>query len=122
MSQRADLYAILGVSPLASVETMKSSFQKLALLHHPDKSKDPESAALFRNIHDAWKTLGDAEERAKYDLSIKSCDEVGVNAENVALAEFEVTVENEEKCYKKSCRCGGEYEVCLSLSLRLFSN
>ena len=105
--QESNLYTVLEVSVSSSVEEIKASYQRLALIHHPDKSKDENAAETFRNVLEAWRILSDVETRAAYDLTIASADDVGVNAEEVALSDFELV----GSLYHKICRCGGSYEV-----------
>jgi len=65
----ADAYADLGVSPAASKAQIKAAFNRLALLHHPDK-KAPgqvDDATKFRRIYEAWDLLRNEEAKAKYD-------------------------------------------------------
>jgi len=65
----ADAYTELGVSPAASKAQIKAAFNRLALLHHPDK-KAPgqvDDAAEFRKIYEAWNLLRNEEAKAKYD-------------------------------------------------------
>lgn len=64
------LYDILGVEPNASAEEIKKSFKKLAVQFHPDK-QTPEnkeaSETKFKEISEAYSTIGDAEKRKAYD-------------------------------------------------------
>ena len=63
-----DYYAALGVSRKASSDEVKKAFRSLALRHHPDRNPGDEGAqGRFREISEAWHTLGDPERRARYD-------------------------------------------------------
>ena len=62
-----DYYAILGVSPSASISEIKRAFRKLAIRYHPDKNPLPEAGPLFHDINEAYDILGDPEKRALYD-------------------------------------------------------
>lgn len=63
-----DYYAVLGVSPGDSVDAIKERYRKLAKQHHPDLHPGDKAAAeRFKQIAEAWDTLGDAGKRAKYD-------------------------------------------------------
>ncbi|KAI1813937.1 TPR-like protein [Poronia punctata] len=67
-SQRKDYYKILGVSKDADDATIKKAYRKLAIIHHPDKNRDDESAAeRFKDIGEAYETLSDPQKRARYD-------------------------------------------------------
>jgi len=54
----ADHFAILGLSPSATAEEIKSAYRKLAHSHHPDLNPtDPSAADRFRAIQLAYETL-----------------------------------------------------------------
>lgn len=64
----ADYYSILGVSRNATQEEIKKAYRKLALQHHPDKNLGNQDAdSKFKEIAQAYDTLGDPEKRKKYD-------------------------------------------------------
>ena len=60
-----DYYELLGVSKGASQDEIKAAFRKLAHEHHPDKASGNESK--FKEINEAYQTLGNAEKRQQYD-------------------------------------------------------
>ncbi len=60
-----DYYDILGVNKSASQEDIKKAFRGLAHQHHPDKSGG--NADKFKEINEAYQTIGDAEKRKQYD-------------------------------------------------------
>lgn len=65
---RRDYYSVLGVSRSASADEVKKAFRALALKYHPDRNPgDAEAERRFREVAEAWDTLGDAEKRARYD-------------------------------------------------------
>ena len=47
-------YDILQISKDASQIEIKQSFQKLALIYHPDRNKCPESVNTFQQISNAY--------------------------------------------------------------------
>ncbi len=57
-------YETLGVDKKASQEDIKKAFRKLAQQHHPDKGGDE---AKFKEITEAYATLGDEKKRREYD-------------------------------------------------------
>lgn len=59
-----ELYFLLGVEKTASEAEIRSSFRKLAKIHHPDKGGDPN---VFVRLTMAYNTLSNPETRAKYD-------------------------------------------------------
>lgn len=67
-----DYYKILGVTREASGEEIKKAFRKLAREYHPDKNGgDEKKGQLFREINEAYETLGNEEKRKSYDLPKK---------------------------------------------------
>jgi molecular chaperone DnaJ len=67
---KRDYYDILGVKKGDSSEAIKKSYKKLALKYHPDRAdsnKKKEYEERFKEINEAYSTLGDEEKRAKYD-------------------------------------------------------
>ncbi|XP_037551591.1 dnaJ homolog subfamily B member 9 [Nematolebias whitei] len=64
---RRDYYDILGVSRDATERQIKKAFHKLALKFHPDRNKDPNAEAKFREIAEAYETLSDDKRRREYD-------------------------------------------------------
>lgn len=64
-----DFYKILGVNKTASDAEIKKAYRKLALQYHPDKNKDEGAEAKFKEIAEAYDTLGDSNKRKSYDQS-----------------------------------------------------
>lgn len=61
-------YDVLGVSKTASDDEIKSAYRKLARKYHPDLNPGDQNAAnMFKEINEAYETLGDAQKRAAYD-------------------------------------------------------
>jgi molecular chaperone DnaJ len=68
MAQTRDYYAVLGVPASATQDEIKKQYRKLAAKHHPDKNaSDPKAAERFKEISEAYQTLGDADKRKQYD-------------------------------------------------------
>ena len=67
-TRHPDYYALLGVEPDATTAQIKKAYRKLARLHHPDTNPgDPQAAARFRDITEAYDTLTDPNRREAYD-------------------------------------------------------
>ncbi|KAG9234261.1 hypothetical protein BJ875DRAFT_504828 [Amylocarpus encephaloides] len=67
-SKRKDYYKILGVEKDADEQQIKKAYRKAAIIHHPDKNPDDESAATrFQDIGESYETLSDPEKRSRYD-------------------------------------------------------
>lgn len=64
-----DPYACLGVAPDASQAEIRKAYRRLAKETHPDRNPDdPDAAARFQAIRDAYALLSDTERRAQYDV------------------------------------------------------
>ena len=64
-----DYYSILGVGEQAEEKEIKSAYRKLARKYHPDKNPgDSEAEAKFKEISEAYDTLGDSNKRKDYDI------------------------------------------------------
>lgn len=62
-----DYYKIMGVDRKATAEDIKKSYRKLARKYHPDVSKEKDAEEKFKEVAEAYETLGDPEKRAAYD-------------------------------------------------------
>ena len=60
-------YETLGLKRGCSAGEIKSSYRKIVLQHHPDRSSEPGSAAIFMRAAEAYEVLSDAERRREYD-------------------------------------------------------
>jgi len=62
-----DYYEVLGVPRDADDKAIKDAFRRLALRYHPDRSKEPDAQARFKEIAEAYAVLSDPGKRAEYD-------------------------------------------------------
>ncbi|MBT3219250.1 MAG: J domain-containing protein [Proteobacteria bacterium] len=63
-----DYYNILGVPRRASQDDIKKAYRTLAMRWHPDRNPGDEAAeSRFKDITEAYKTLGDPAKRSRYD-------------------------------------------------------
>jgi curved DNA-binding protein len=63
-----DYYKVLGVERGASADEIKKSYRKLALKYHPDRNKEKDAEAKFKEISEAYAVLSDDEKRRQYDV------------------------------------------------------
>ena len=59
-----DYYSVLGVHKNSDQSEIKKAYKKLASKYHPDKGGDE---AKFKELQQAYETLGDPQKRAEYD-------------------------------------------------------
>jgi curved DNA-binding protein CbpA len=62
-----DYYEVLQVNPSADLDTIHRVYRLLAQRFHPD-NRESGNEARFRELSEAYKVLGTAEERARYDV------------------------------------------------------
>lgn len=60
-----DYYKILEVEEKASQDEIKKSYRRLAAQYHPDKN--PQGEEKFKEIAEAYETLGNPDKRTEYD-------------------------------------------------------
>ncbi len=63
-----NFYDTLGVSKTATEAEIKKAYKKKALEFHPDRNKwDKKAEAKFKEINEAYQTVGDTKKRKEYD-------------------------------------------------------
>lgn len=67
MADKRDYYDVLGIKKDASDEELKKAYRALAKKYHPDVSKESNAEAKFKEVQEAYDTLGDHEKRKQYD-------------------------------------------------------
>ena len=74
-----DYYAVLGVDREASPDQIKKAYRQLAKRFHPDvNGGDAQAEARFKQIHEAYSTLGNPELRAAYNQQPRSTRKTNV--------------------------------------------
>jgi curved DNA-binding protein len=66
-----DFYEVLGVARTARQEEIQRAYRTLARRHHPDLNAEPDAAARFGEVTQAYEVLSDPERRARYDLAAR---------------------------------------------------
>ncbi|KAF3331373.1 chaperone protein dnaJ 11 [Carex littledalei] len=69
------LYEVLQVKDTASVREIKVAYRSLAKQTHPDVA--PIGAVDFLEIRQAYETLSDPQQRARYDLEFNRVNRIG---------------------------------------------
>jgi molecular chaperone DnaJ len=86
MSKRC-YYETLECAKGATVETLKSSYRKLAMKFHPDKNPDDSTAEVrFKEISEAYDILKDDQKRAAYDRFGHAAFEAGMGRAGAGAA------------------------------------
>jgi curved DNA-binding protein CbpA len=62
-----DPYKVLQVDPEAEREVIEAAYKRLARMHHPDVSGEPDSVERMVRINQAWEMLRDPARRASID-------------------------------------------------------
>lgn len=71
MTQKGNLYDILGLKRYASINEVKAKFRQLAVKFHPDKNPEmPEVEEVFKKMAAAYTILSDEEKKRSYDLRL----------------------------------------------------
>lgn len=61
-------YEVLGLTSEATQDEIKKAYRQLALKHHPDTNpNDPTAEARFKEVNEAYQTIGDPEKREQFD-------------------------------------------------------
>lgn len=65
-------YALIGLTPSASVQEIRRAYRELSKLYHPDTTDLPTAIATqkFQQLNEAYATLSNPERRLNYDRKI----------------------------------------------------
>lgn len=67
MTSKRDYYDILGLEKSATSTQIKSAYRKLALKWHPDRNKETNAEAKFKEINEAYEILSNSKKKQTYD-------------------------------------------------------
>ncbi|WEV53978.1 DnaJ domain-containing protein [Leuconostocaceae bacterium ESL0723] len=62
-----EFYERLGVDKNASQDEIKKAYRKLSKKYHPDLNHEPGAEDKYKEVQEAFETLGDPQKRAQYD-------------------------------------------------------
>lgn len=77
-------YEVLGVAPDSDAAAIRRAYLDLARQHHPDFHVDADeatrgaSAVQMQRLNEAWKVLGDEDQRRAYDRALARTTDPGV--------------------------------------------
>ena len=80
-NKEENYYKLLGISPDATTEQIRTVYREIARVYHPDSNfydeivptkVSQEQVDVFKIITAAYNTLTDAKQRAKYDAELKA--------------------------------------------------
>lgn len=128
-----NLYDALKISDCkCDKKTIKDAYQKLILIHHPDKQQQhqqqqeqvlsvsstsdntfnqSDSCDMFIKLQIAWNTLSNDSSRKRYDDYLLQLSRQTVNhyVHEARLSDFKHSID--DRMYTKQCRCGDLYEI-----------
>ncbi len=61
-------YDTLGIASTATAEEIKAAYRRLARKYHPDRNKEADAEARFKEVGQAYDTLSDEQKRRAYDF------------------------------------------------------
>jgi len=71
-----DYYKILQIERNSTDVEIKKAYRKLALKYHPDVNSDIQATAIFKDVNEAYRTLGNSSKKRHYDFYYASGKEV----------------------------------------------
>lgn len=107
MNNYENFYNVLQVPVNSTQQQIKSSYKKLILDNHPDRSGEPKTGEKCALIDQAWKVLRDPQSRKIYDAELmqNELQEQPIILKKVAFKEFTLSNDN----MSLPCRCGGSF-------------
>lgn len=111
-------YVELGVAETATLSEIRTSYRRLVLLYHPDRSGDKGTTERFVKISEAYRTLSDPKLRSEYDSGLRYRRE---QVEEVRRAQ-QSPAEPRPSAQSKDARRVGDEAAKLQKATALFSS
>jgi curved DNA-binding protein CbpA len=87
--QASTHYDLLGVSPGARHDSVRSAYRRLAQRYHPDKMPgNPRAQQVMAALNEAYTVLSDPHQRAEYDEFVRTSDLARLAEEQRAYESF----------------------------------
>ncbi|NXH49011.1 DJC14 protein, partial [Dicaeum eximium] len=102
--EELDPFSVLGVEPAASDAELRRAYRRLAVLVHPDKSRDPRAEAAFKVLRAGWERVSSPERRRRYQATQRAQQELAR-----ALGAFLGRLQEELSDAMGCTRCGGRH-------------
>lgn len=108
---RLNYYKVLGCSEDSSQEEIKRAYHRCLLQFHPDKN-GTVSTQEFHDVKEAWRVLGHAQSRKKYDVVCKQEQfEEEDSPVYARLSPDDLEESGLEGTLFYRCRCGEHYFI-----------
>lgn len=83
-----EYYDVLGVKKDASEAEIKSAYRKMSKKYHPDLNKEPGAEEKYKQVQEAYETLGDNQKRSMYDQYGKAAAQNGFGGNQGGFQDF----------------------------------
>lgn len=96
-------YVLFEVEPQFTPKQLKTSYQKLIRIYHPDKNTNEDTNEIFQKIKDAFDVLSDESRKAEYDKGIKAKIQREERVRNMdkKRSRMKMDLEEKERQFKK---------------------